>query len=192
MVSAIKMEDVMYFSNFMKSVIDEASFDNIMGHIEKAQKSDGCEIIYGVKDDKSVGYFVVPTLIVTKNSYFATMKEEIFGPVVTIFVYDDNKYKETLQLCNKTSPYGLTRAIFANDKYAVIKANEYLKYVAGNFYINDKPTGAVVGIQPFGGSRASGTNDKAGGLYNLLRWTNPRNIKEQLNPPKDFRYPYMG
>jgi 1-pyrroline-5-carboxylate dehydrogenase len=190
-ISEIKMGDVNDFSNFMNAVIDEKSFDNIMNYIEIAKKSPECEIIAGGDGNKSIGYFIQPTIIETKNPTFVTMQEEIFGPVMTIFVYDDNKYEETLELCNTTSPYALTGAIFSNDKYATLQAFNALRYAAGNFYINDKPTGAVVGLQPFGGSRASGTNDKAGSLLNLLRWTSPRTIKETYIPPTDFKYPFM-
>lgn len=190
-VSHIKVGDVEDFSNFMNAVIDEKSFDNIMSYIDFAKKSDECEIITGGSGDKSVGYFVQPTIIHTTNPDFKTMKEEIFGPVMTIYVYEDEKYEDTLKLCDQTSPYALTGAIFSNDKYAMVKACKTLKYAAGNFYINDKPSGAMVGLQPFGGSRGSGTNDKAGGSLNLLRWINPRTVKETFLPATDFRYPYM-
>jgi 1-pyrroline-5-carboxylate dehydrogenase len=190
-VAQIKVGDVEDFSNFMNAVIDEKSFDNIMSYIDFAKKSDECEIITGGTGDKSVGYFVQPTIIHTTNPDFKTMKEEIFGPVMTIYVYEDEKYEETLKLCDRTSPYALTGSIFSNDKYAMVKACKTLKYAAGNFYINDKPSGAMVGLQPFGGSRGSGTNDKAGGSLNLIRWINPRTIKETFIPATDFRYPYM-
>ncbi|MBN1188082.1 MAG: L-glutamate gamma-semialdehyde dehydrogenase [Bacteroidales bacterium] len=191
MVSEIKMGDVLDFSNFMNAVIDEPSFDNIMEYIQKAKDSKDCEIMFGGNGDKTVGYFIEPTLILTKDPNFITMREEIFGPVVSLYLYDDIKYEETLEICNHTSPYGLTGAIFGNDIYAVAKAEEILKHAAGNFYVNDKPTGAVVGMQPFGGARASGTNDKAGSIFNLLRWTNPRNIKKQLYPSTDYKYVFM-
>lgn len=191
MLSKIKLGSVSDFDSFINSVIDESSFDNIIKYINLAKESDECEIIAGGNGDKSVGYFVEPTIIVTKNPHFVTMEEEIFGPVMTIYVYEDEKYIETLEICNKTSPYGLTGAIFSNDKYAMIQACRILRYAAGNFYINDKPTGAMVGLQPFGGARASGTNDKAGGQLNLLRWTSPRTIKETFIPSTDFRYDYM-
>lgn len=190
-VAQIKVGDVEDFSNFMNAVIDEKSFDNIMSYIDFAKKSDECEIITGGTGDKSVGYFVQPTIIHTTNPDFKTMKEEIFGPVMTIYVYEDDMYQETLKLCDKTSPYALTGSIFSNDKYAMVQACKILKYSAGNFYINDKPSGAMVGLQPFGGSRGSGTNDKAGGSLNLIRWINPRTIKETFIPATDFRYPYM-
>jgi 1-pyrroline-5-carboxylate dehydrogenase len=191
MTSLIKVGDVADFSNFMNAVIDEKSFDNIMKYIDMAKKSNECTIITGGTGDKKVGYFIQPTVIQTSDPYFVTMKEEIFGPLLTVFVYEDKDYEETLKICNNTSPYALTGAIFSNDKYATVKASEMLRFAAGNFYINDKPTGAVVGAQPFGGARASGTNDKAGGHLNLLRWTNPRNIKETFLPARDFKYPFM-
>ena len=187
----IKVGDVKDFSNFMNAVIDEASYDNIMSYIEKVKKSNDAEIITGGTGDKSVGYFIRPTIIQTTNPKFFTMQEEIFGPVMTIYVYDDNDYEKTLQICDETSPYALTGAIFSNDRYAYIQACKILRYAAGNFYINDKPTGAMVGMQPFGGSRGSGTNDKAGGHLNLLRWTSPRTIKETFGSAMDYKYPYM-
>jgi 1-pyrroline-5-carboxylate dehydrogenase len=192
MVSEIKVGDVRDFGNFVNAVIDEPAFDNIMKYIEKARTSLSAEIIAGGKGDKTKGFFIDPTLIVTKDPHFITMEEEIFGPVMTIFIYDDGKYEETLKLCDETSPFGLTGAIFSNDKYAMIQACRTLRYAAGNFYINDKPTGAMVGQQPFGGARASGTNDKAGSYLNLIRWVSPRTIKETLIPATDFRYPYMA
>lgn len=183
--------DVADFGNFMNAVIDESSFDNIMNYIDLAKKSNECEIITGGSGDKSVGYFIEPTIIQTTNPLSVTMKDEIFGPVITVFVYDDNQYQETLEICNRTAMYALTGTIFSNDKYAMIQACKTLRYTAGNFYINDKPTGAMVGLQPFGGARGSGTNDKAGGNMNLLRWTSPRTIKETFMPARDFKYPYM-
>ncbi len=190
-VAAIKMGDVADFENFMNAVIDENSFDNIIRYIDIARNSIECEIITGGTGDKSIGYFIQPTIILTSDPYFTTMQEEIFGPVMSIYVYEDEKYAETLEICNNTSPYALTGAIFSNDKYAMIQACKALRYAAGNFYINDKPTGAMVGLQPFGGSRGSGTNDKAGGNLNLLRWISPRTIKETFIPAQDFAYPYM-
>ncbi len=187
----IKMGDVADLENFMNAVIDENSFDNIMSYIEFAKQSPDAEIITGGTGDKSEGYFVQPTIILTTNPRFKTMEEEIFGPVMTIYIYEDDKYEETLKLCDATSPYALTGAIFSNDKYAMIQACQILRYAAGNFYINDKPTGAMVGLQPFGGSRGSGTNDKAGGNLNLLRWVSPRTIKETFIPAVDFPYPHM-
>jgi len=187
----IKIGDPADFRNFMNAVIDEKSFDNIMHYIGEAVKSAGCEIFHGGKGDKSRGYFVEPTIILTKDPHFLTMKEEIFGPVVTLYIYEDEKYEETLQMVNETSPYGLTGSIFSTDRPAMVKACQVLRFAAGNFYINDKPTGAMVGLQPFGGARASGTNDKAGGRLNLIRWVSPRTIKETFLPATDFRYPYM-
>ncbi len=189
--SEIKVGGVEDFDNYMNAVIDEKSFDNIISYIESAKNSDECEIIHGGEGDKSVGYFVQPTIIQTTNAQFITMKEEIFGPVMTIYLYNDEDYEDTLEICNNTSPYALTGAIFANDKYAMLQACKALRYAAGNFYINDKPSGAMVGLQPFGGARASGTNDKAGGSLNLLRWVSPRTIKETFIPAQDFKYPYM-
>lgn len=186
-----KMGDVCDFGNFINAVIDEKSFDNIVSYIEYARESKDAEILIGGNYDKSKGYFVEPTLIVTTDPYFKSMKEEIFGPVLTVYVYDDDKVEETARLCDSTSPYGLTGAIWGRDRVALDALSDILKYAAGNFYINDKPTGAVVGMQPFGGSRASGTNDKAGGEFNLIRWVLPRSIKETLVPPTDFRYSYM-
>ncbi|HQB20918.1 MAG TPA: L-glutamate gamma-semialdehyde dehydrogenase [Bacteroidales bacterium] len=190
-LSTLKMGDVNDPDNFINAVIDEVSFDNIMRYIQLAKDSKECEIIAGGKGDKSVGYFVEPTVIVTTNPRFTTMEEEIFGPVVTIYVYEDDKYEETLEICNTTSPYGLTGSIFSRDIYATQVAVDALRYAAGNFYINDKPTGAMVGLQPFGGARASGTNDKAGGSLNLIRWVNARAIKETFVSPTDHRYGYM-
>ena len=192
MLKEIKMGDVQDFTNFVNAVIDEASFDNIMSYIDYAKQSPDAEIVFGGNGDKSVGYFVEPTVIRTTDPMFKSMVEEIFGPVITIYVYDDNKYEETLELCDRTSPYGLTGSIFARDRYAIDMAFNKLRYAAGNFYINDKPTGAVIAQQPFGGSRASGTNDKAGGPLNLIRWTNARCIKEALVPPTSYGYPFLG
>lgn len=191
MISEIKTGDVRDFQNFVNAVIDELSFGKIMSYLEKAKSSPDAEIIAGGKGDKTKGYFIDPTVIVTKNPMFITMKEEIFGPVMTIYVYEDQKFEETLRICDQTSPFGLTGSIFSNDKYAMIQACRILRYAAGNFYINDKPTGAMVGQQPFGGARASGTNDKAGSYLNLTRWVSPRTVKETLIPATDFRYPYM-
>ncbi len=190
-VSKIKMGDVEDFTNFMSAVIDKAAFDNITEYIKYAQNSDEAEIITGGGFDDSKGYFIEPTTIVTTNPHFKTMEEEIFGPVLTIYVYDDDKFEETLELCNTTSPYALTGAIWSQDRYALLKMENALRNAAGNFYINDKPTAAVVGQQPFGGSRASGTNDKAGSAMNILRWMTVRTLKETFNPPKDWTYPFM-
>lgn len=190
-LSEIKVGDPTDFTNFVNAVIDEDSFDNIMGYIKKAKESNEAEIVFGGNGDKSVGYFIEPTVILTSNPRFLTMEEEIFGPVLTIYLYEDSEFEKTLEICDQTSPYALTGAIFATDRTAINQAMEKLRYAAGNFYINDKPTGAVVGQQPFGGARASGTNDKAGSSLNLLRWTNARTIKETLNPPTDYRYSFM-
>lgn len=192
MITEIRQGDVRDFNSFVNAVIDEASFNNVMRYIEAAKQSEKAEIIAGGKGDKSKGYFIEPTIIVTDDPKFVTMEEEIFGPVMTLYIYNDNSFEETLSLCDKTSPFGLTGAIFSNDKYAMVQACRVLRYAAGNFYINDKPTGAMVGQQPFGGSRASGTNDKAGSHLNLLRWVSPRTVKETLIPARDFRYPYMS
>jgi 1-pyrroline-5-carboxylate dehydrogenase len=191
MVSEIKIGDVRDFKNFVNAVIDEPSFDKIMSYFARVKESADATIITGGKGDKSTGYFIEPTIIVTENPHFFTMEEEIFGPVMSIYLYKDDKFEETLGLCDETSPYGLTGSIFSNDKYAMIKACRALRYAAGNFYINDKPTGAMVGQQPFGGARGSGTNDKAGSHLNLIRWVSPRTIKETLIPARDFKYPYM-
>jgi 1-pyrroline-5-carboxylate dehydrogenase len=191
MISEIKTGDVTDFRNFVNAVIDEPAYDRIMGYINKVKASDEAKIIAGGKGDKTLGYFIEPTVIVTENPHYFTMEEEIFGPVMTIYLYDDDRFEETLTLCDETSPYGLTGAIFSNDKYAMIKACRVLRYSAGNFYINDKPTGAMVGQQPFGGARGSGTNDKAGSHLNLIRWVSPRTIKETLIPDTDFKYPFM-
>jgi 1-pyrroline-5-carboxylate dehydrogenase len=191
MIAEIKMGDVTDFKNSVNAVIDEVSFNKIMSYIEKARTSEAATIIAGGNGDKSKGYFIEPTLIVVKDPHFITMEEEIFGPVMTIYVYEDNMFDATLKLCDETSPYGLTGSIFSNDKYAMIKACRALRYAAGNFYINDKPSGAMVGQQPFGGARASGTNDKAGSHLNLLRWVSPRTIKETLIPATGFKDPFM-
>jgi len=187
----IKVGDPTDFTNFVNAVIDEASFDNIMTYIQKAKESKEAEIVFGGNGDKSVGYFIEPTVILTSNPHFLTMEEEIFGPVLSIYLYSDDDFEKTLEVCDQTSPYALTGAIFATDRIAINLAMEKLRYAAGNFYINDKPTGAVVGQQPFGGARASGTNDKAGSSLNLVRWTNARTVKETLVPPTDYRYSFM-
>jgi len=190
-IKTIKMGDITDFSNFMGAVIDKLAFESIVGYIEYAKKSKEAEVVCGGKYDGSKGYFIEPTLVVVTDPRHKLMQEEIFGPVLTLYVYPEAQYQETLQLCDTTSPYGLTGAIFANDRKAIIEAFSALRHAAGNFYINDKPTGAVVSQQPFGGARASGTNDKAGSYLNLLRWTSARAVKENLNPPKDYRYPFM-
>ncbi|HCT93922.1 MAG: 1-pyrroline-5-carboxylate dehydrogenase [Bacteroidetes bacterium GWE2_39_28] len=186
-----KMGDVAESDNFVNAVIDKASFDNIASYIKKAQSSNEAEIIFGGEYDDSIGFFVKPTLILTTNPHFLTMEEEIFGPVLTAYVYEDEQIEQTLDICDTTSPYGLTGAVFGQDRVAVASICNRLRYAAGNFYINDKPTGAVVGKQPFGGSRGSGTNDKAGGVFNLIRWVSPRTVKETFIPPVDIRYGYM-
>ncbi len=191
-IQTIKMGDVMDFSNFMAAVIDKAAFDSIVEYIEYAKNSETAEIIFGGTYDDSEGYFIQPTVVVVTDPHHKLMEEEIFGPVLTIYIYPENQFTEALELCNTTSPYGLTGSIFANDRKAINEAYQSLRHAAGNFYINDKPTGAVVGQQPFGGARGSGTNDKAGSFMNLLRWVSARTVKESLNPPKDYRYPFLG
>lgn len=190
-LETFRIGDVQDFSNFVNAVIDEKAFDKISGYIENAKKSAEVEIVFGGTFDKSKGYFITPTVLKAKDPKYTTMCEEIFGPVLTIYVYDDNEYESTLKLVDDTSPYALTGAIFCNDRYALKQAVDALRHSAGNFYINDKPTGAVVGQQPFGGARASGTNDKAGSILNLYRWISPRTIKENFVPPRDYRYPFM-
>ena len=191
-LATLKMGPVQDFGNFMNAVIDRAAFEKIRGYIEDAQQSPDAEVIVGGGCDDSGGYFIEPTVIVSRDPHYRSMEEEIFGPVVTVHVYEDAGFEEALQLCDATSPYGLTGAIFAQDRRAINLAVERLRHAAGNFYINDKPTGAVVGQQPFGGARGSGTNDKAGSMLNLLRWVSARSIKENLNPPTNYRYPFMG
>jgi 1-pyrroline-5-carboxylate dehydrogenase len=191
-VEQIKMGDTADFSNFMGAVIDQKAFNSIKAYIDYARDSDEAEIITGGGCDDSAGYFIEPTTIVTTNPQFKTMEEEIFGPVLTIYVYEDEDLMETLTLCDETSPYALTGAIWARDRAAIVMMSDRLRNAAGNFYINDKPTGAVVGQQPFGGARGSGTNDKAGSPLNLLRWMSARAIKETMVPPADWRYPFMG
>jgi 1-pyrroline-5-carboxylate dehydrogenase len=188
----IKMGPTEDFSNFINAVIDEKAFDKITKYIANAKTDANAEVIMGGGSNKSVGYFIEPTVILAKDPKYTTMCEEIFGPVLTIYVYDENKYEETLKLLDSTSAYALTGAVFAQDRYAIDLATKVLVNAAGNFYINDKPTGAVVGQQPFGGARASGTNDKAGSKLNLLRWVNARTIKETLVSPTDYRYPFLG
>lgn len=191
-VSSFKMGTPEDTSNFVNAVISEKSFNNCAAYIDHAKASSDAEIIIGGTYDKSVGYFVAPTVIVTSNPQYKSMVEEIFGPILTIYVYDAEKYEETLELVDNTSEYALTGAIYSNDRYATNLALEKLENAAGNFYINDKPTGAVVGQQPFGGARGSGTNDKAGSYLNLLRWVSARTIKETFVPAKDYRYPFLG
>jgi len=190
-IKTIKMGDVTDFTNFMGAIIDKLAFDSIVEYIEYAKKSSEAEIICGGNYDDSKGYFIEPTVVVVTNPKHKLMEEEIFGPVLTIYIYPETEFKETLAVCDETSPYGLTGSIFANDRRAIIDAQTALRHSAGNFYINDKPTGAVVSQQPFGGARGSGTNDKAGSYLNLLRWTSARTVKENLNPPKNYQYPFM-
>ena len=190
-LKSIKMGGTEDFGNFVNAVIDERSFDKIVSFIEAAKKSDKVKIIAGGNYDKTIGYFIEPTVLLTTDSQYSTMCEEIFGPVLTIFVYEKEKFEETLKLVDGTSNYALTGAVFAQDRYAIELATKTLVNSAGNFYINDKPTGAVVGQQPFGGARASGTNDKAGSMINLLRWVSARTIKETLISPSDYRYPFL-
>ncbi len=191
-LEGVKMGSPMDFTNFMCAVIDEASFDNIGAYLEQARTSDEMEIVIGGGSDKSTGYFVEPTVVLSHSPTTTLMCEEIFGPVLTVHVYDDGDLEETLRSCDTATPYALTGAIFARDRDAIVEMSKALRHAAGNFYINDKPTGAVVGQQPFGGSRASGTNDKAGSMLNLLRWTSQRAIKETFVPPTDYRYPHMA
>jgi 1-pyrroline-5-carboxylate dehydrogenase len=189
-LESMKMGGTEDFSNFINAVIDENAFNRIEKYIDDALRSDG-ELIYGGKCDKSVGYFIEPTVIQVSNRYAKLMSEEIFGPVLGIYVYHKDEFDSVLQLVNETSPYALTGAIFSQDRYAIELASKRLFQSAGNFYINDKPTGAVVAQQPFGGARASGTNDKAGSKLNLLRWVSPRSIKETFVPPVNYRYPFL-
>ena len=190
-VNSFKMGSPEDPSNFINAVISEKAFDSIANYIDYAKNDRDAEILVGGNYDKSEGYFIEPTIIITTNQNFKTMHEEIFGPVLTIFVYDEKNWLETLKIVDETSDYALTGAIFSSDRYAIDEATKVLENAAGNFYINDKPTGAVVGQQPFGGSRGSGTNDKAGSILNLLRWVSPRTIKETFNPPTDYRYPFL-
>lgn len=191
-LASMKMGGTEDFTNFINAVIDEKAFDKISKYIDNAKESEGVEIIAGGNYDKSRGYFIEPTVILTRDPMYKTMCEEIFGPVLTIYVYNAEHFETVLELVDKTSPYALTGAIFSQDRYAAELATQKLRNAAGNFYINDKPTGAVVGQQPFGGARASGTNDKAGSMLNLLRWVSPRTIKETFVSPTDYRYPFLG
>ena len=191
-VKSMKMGSPEDFGNFITAVIHEGSFDKLASFIDQAKKDTDAEIIVGGNYDKSVGYFIEPTIIVTTNPHYTTMETELFGPILTLYVYEDDQWEETLKLVDSTSEYALTGAIFSQDRYAIEEATITLQNAAGNFYINDKPTGAVVGMQPFGGARASGTNDKAGSALNLLRWASPRTIKETFVTPEDYRYPFLG
>jgi 1-pyrroline-5-carboxylate dehydrogenase len=190
-VATIKMGDVSDFENFMGAVIDEGAFRTHSEAITEARAA-GAEILTGGSTDDSEGYFVQPTVITTEDKGFRLLRDELFGPIVTTYVYDEKRWDDTLQLVDETAPYGLTGAVFATEREAIEEAQDALRYAAGNFYVNDKPTGAVVGQQPFGGSRASGTNDKAGSMWNLIRWVSPRTIKETFVPPTDYRYPFLG
>ena len=191
-LKTVKMGSPEDFSNFVNAVIDERAFDKITAYIAQAKNDADAEIIAGGGYDKSTGYFIEPTLIEVKDPKYRTMCEEIFGPVLTVYVYEDADFDATIDLVDSTSPYALTGALFANDREVIHSASIRLRNAAGNYYVNDKPTGAVVGQQPFGGGRASGTNDKAGSILNLYRWLSPRTIKENFNPPKDYRYPFLG
>ncbi|MDZ4182522.1 MAG: L-glutamate gamma-semialdehyde dehydrogenase [Candidatus Cloacimonadaceae bacterium] len=191
MLDRVTMGDVRDFGNFINAVIDKKSFETIQSYIEFARKSSVASIVRGGKCDDSIGYFIEPTIIKTDDPYFRTMQEEIFGPVLTVYVYEESDFESTLAICDATSPYGLTGSIFAQDRNAICWAFNVLRHSAGNFYINDKPTGAVVGQQPFGGGRSSGTNDKAGSALNLQRWISARSIKESFVPATDFEYPFM-
>ena len=191
-VDKISMGGAEDFRNFMTAVIDQKAFDSITGYIDYAKKADNADVLVGGGYDDSEGYFVEPTMVQAHDPHFKTMEEEIFGPVLTVYVYEDDKFEETLEICDNTSPYALTGAIFSQDRYALRKMDNALKQAAGNFYINDKPTAAVVNQQPFGGARKSGTNDKAGSAANLMRWISIRSVKETQEPPKDWTYPFMG
>ena len=191
-VEKIKMGDATDFSNFMTAVIDDRAFNKINGYIDRARDDTDCKIITGGNSNDETGWFIEPTIILTKNPNSETMVEEIFGPVLTIYVYEDNDFEDVLDLCDKASPYALTGSIFSSSEENIQKAYNKLRFTAGNFYINDKPTGAVVAQQPFGGARASGTNDKAGGPLNLLRWISPRSVKRNNLKIHDWKYPFMG
>jgi 1-pyrroline-5-carboxylate dehydrogenase len=191
MLSEIKMGSTEDFTNFINAVIDQRAFDKITGYIKTIESDKDLTLVSGGKFDDQVGYFIEPTLVRTSNPNHRLMNEEIFGPVLTVYVYPDHEFESTMEILDKTSPYALTGAIFAKDRNAIILAKEKLRNAAGNFYINDKPTGAVVGQQPFGGARGSGTNDKAGSIWNLLRWTSPRAMKENFVSPIDYKYPFM-
>lgn len=191
-VTSFKMGPVEDFENFINAVITEASFDKLAKYIDAAKNDKNVEIVTGGKYDKSQGWFIEPTIIRVDDPYYVTMCEELFGPVLTLYVYDDKDFDKVIDIVDKTSIYALTGAIISQDRYAIAEATHRLRNAAGNFYINDKPTGAVVGQQPFGGARGSGTNDKAGSMVNLLRWVSPRTIKETFDPPKDYRYPFLS
>jgi 1-pyrroline-5-carboxylate dehydrogenase len=190
-IAEIAVGDPADFRNFMGAVIDASAFKTIKGYIDLAKRSKDAAIVAGGGCDARKGYFIEPTVVRTKRPDFRLMREEIFGPVVTTYVYDEKRWSETLDLVDRTAPYGLTGAVFSEDRVGIEDAREKLRYTAGNFYVNDKPTGAVVGQQPFGGARASGTNDKAGSMWNLIRWVSPRTIKETFVPPTNYRYPFL-
>lgn len=191
-LKTMKMGTTEDFTNFINAVIDERAFQKITSYITAAKQAEGVELIAGGGFDRSKGYFIEPTVLRADDPYYLTMCEEIFGPVLTVHVYDDPDFEKILDVANSTSPYALTGAIFSNDRAALAVANQKLRHAAGNYYINDKPTGAVVGQQPFGGGRASGTNDKAGSMLNMYRWLSPRTLKETMVPPTDYRYPFLG
>jgi 1-pyrroline-5-carboxylate dehydrogenase len=191
MMADIRMGDVADFRNFMGAVIDRKAFTKIREYLVEARGAPGVEILAGGGADDTTGYFIQPTLLEVRDPKYRTMCEEIFGPVLTLYVYPEAAWRETLALVDSTSPYALTGAVFAQDRAALAEAELALRNAAGNFYLNDKPTGAVVGQQPFGGARASGTNDKAGSILNLMRWISPRSIKETFEPPREYRYPFM-
>jgi 1-pyrroline-5-carboxylate dehydrogenase len=191
LMDTITMGDVADFSNFMGAVIDQKAFKKISGYLRQAEKDDGVSILSGGGADDSEGWFIQPTLVEVADPTYRLMCEEVFGPVLTVHVYADRKWQDTLALVDSTSPYALTGSVFAQDRGAVEEARVALIHAAGNFYVNDKPTGAVVGQQPFGGARASGTDDKAGSILNLMRWVSPRSIKETFEPPVDYRYAFM-
>jgi 1-pyrroline-5-carboxylate dehydrogenase len=190
--ATIKVGDPQDFTNFMAAVIDESSLETQRTAIEEAHAHPDTEVVVGGGTDDSQGYFVEPTIIETRDPSFRLLRDELFGPVLTAYVYPENDFDETLGLIDRTAPYALTGAVFSEDRTATIRAADALRYTAGNFYVNDKPTGAVVGQQPFGGARASGTNDKAGSMWNLIRWVSPRTIKETFVPPEDYRYPFLA
>ncbi len=190
-IARIRMGDPADPKNLMGAVIDEKAFDLIASYLDAAKQSPDVEVVAGGGHDKSKGYFIEPTILLCADPHYATMETELFGPVMSIYLYEDEKFEEALALCDETSPYGLTGSIFSKDKYAATEACRALRYAAGNFYLNDKTTGAMVGQQPFGGSRGSGTNDKVGSVYNLIRWISPRSVKENFQPPKDIVYPHM-
>jgi 1-pyrroline-5-carboxylate dehydrogenase len=191
-INSFKMGGVEDFSNFINAVIDEKSFDKLAGYIDNAKKDSNVEIVVGGNHNKTEGYFIEPTILKVNDPYYITMCEELFGPVLTVYVYEPEKWEEILDVVNNTSPYALTGAVISQDRKAILQASNALVDAAGNFYINDKPTGAVVGQQPFGGARGSGTNDKAGSAWNLIRWASPRAIKETFVSPQDYRYPFLG